>query len=142
MPFFLPRALSEVEIDEINQLRPSTSIPYPCRGCGSTSLLYPFINIIHPDESDDIYAELNRAPTVSLDAQTQAKRRQSCPPELLLSAPLLKTDKKALRKHGLFRKKRKPAISARTKTIQDMRERLDEKKLQNERYARSLKLLP
>ena len=111
------RALSEVEIDEINQLRPYTAIP-----------LLPYINIVHPEESDDIYAEMNRAPTVSLDFQTQTKRRDSCPPELL-TAPLLRADKRALRKHGLYMKKRKPSVSARTRAIQ-MRDRLDGKILQ------------
>ena len=110
----LSRALSEVEIDEINQLRPYTAIP-----------LLPYINIVHPEESDDIYAELNRAPTVSLDFQTQTKRRDSCPTELL-TAPLLRADKRALRKHGLYKKNRKPSVSARTRAIQ-MRDRLDGK---------------
>ena len=43
------RALSEEEIAEINQARPSTSIP--------------FINIIHP-ESEDVFASENRTPTM------------------------------------------------------------------------------
>ena len=72
---------------------------------------------------------MNRAPTVSLDFQTQTKRRDSCPTELL-TAPLLRADKRALRKHGLYMKKRKPSpVSARTRAIQ-MRDRLDEKILQ------------
>ena len=56
-------ALSIAEIDEINQNRPSSS----------SSNAYPFINIIHPEESEDIYAEQNRVPTLCWENLSQAQ---------------------------------------------------------------------
>ena len=70
--FHQSRALSEGEIEEINMNRPNTSIPY--------------INITHPD-SDDVYAEENRTPTM-LGWEQKVIRRKSLPPNLLLTAPL------------------------------------------------------
>ena len=60
---FNSRALSIAEIDEINQNRPSSS----------SSNAYPFINIIHPEESEDIYAEQNRVPTLCWENLSQAQ---------------------------------------------------------------------
>ena len=125
------RALSIDEIYEINQGRPWSSVPYP------------HINIVQPNESEDIYAEQNRTPrrigVEGLTPQIIQKRRQSCPEELL-TVPLTKDEKKILRKHGLAAKRARKSfnISTRSRMIQDMRDKLHEQKLKNEQTIKKL----
>ena len=62
------RALSEIEIETINQLRPYSAVEYP------------IINIIHTSEEQD-YAEGNRIP--ALRQEGRFLRRLSCPGQFL-----------------------------------------------------------
>ena len=62
------RALSEIEIEGINHLRPYSAVEYP------------IINIVHTTEEED-YAEENRIPAMRQGGRFH--RRVSCPGQFL-----------------------------------------------------------